>query len=171
MVMLIVCRNFVHFLVKCESITQSNQWNPLETPNINCMLLSKLSGNLKDTWVGLVMKVRRKEQREATLCDFIDFISEETMLVNNPLFSKEAIEPYNEKRSNRQENAKKKISTFITSLKKDDITGLHKVEMPCSACGKSYISIPVNKDIEGENEAFGKRKVFLCLLPANEQEP
>ena len=169
--MLIVCRNFVNFLVKCESITQSNQWNPPEIPNINCMLLSKLSGNLRDKWVGLVMKVRRKEQREATLCDFIDFISEETMLVNNPLFSKEAIEPYTEKRSNRQENTKKTISTFITSSKKDDITGLQKVQMPCIACGKSHISIPVKKDIEEENKAFGKRKVLLCLLPANEQEP
>ena len=169
--MLIVCRNFVNFLVKCESITQSNQWNPPEIPNINCMLLSKLSGNLRDKWVGLVMKVRRKKQREATLCDFIDFISEETMLVNNPLFSKEAIEPYTEKRSNRQENTKKTISTFITSSKKDDITGLQKVQMPCIACGKSHISIPVKKDIEGENKAFGKRKVLLCLLPANEQEP
>ena len=157
--MLIVCRNFVNFLVKCESITQSNQWNPPEIPNITCMLLSKLSGNLRDKWVGLVMKVRRKEQREATLCDFIDFISEETTLVNSPC------------RSNRQENTKKTISTFITSSKKDDITGLQKVQMPCIACGKSHISIPVKKDIEGENKAFGKRKVLLCLLPANEQEP
>ena len=85
------------------------------------------------------MKVRRKEQREATLDDFIDFISEETMLVNNPLFSKEAIEQYNEKRSSRQENTKKRISPFVTSLKKDDVSGLQRVEMSRIACGKSHI--------------------------------
>ena len=56
--------------------------------------------------------------------DFIDFISEETILVNSPLFSKEAIEQYNEKRSSRQENTKKRISTFVTNWKKDDISGL-----------------------------------------------
>ena len=91
------------------------------------MLLSKLPGNLRDKWVQLVKKVRRKEQREATLCDFIAFISEETMLVNDPLFSEEAIEQFNEKRSSKQGNTKKRISIFVTSLKKDDISGLQKV--------------------------------------------
>ena len=75
-----------NFLVKCESIVPSSQWNPIYTTDVICMLLSKLSGNVRDKCVRLVMKVRRKEQREATLCDFIDFISEETMLVNDPLF-------------------------------------------------------------------------------------
>ena len=81
------------------------------------------------------MKVRRKEQREAALCDFIVFISEEAMLVNVPLFSKEAIEQYDEERSSRQANTEKRISTFITSSKKDEISGLQKAEMSCIACG------------------------------------
>ena len=84
------------------------------------------------------MKVRRKEQREARLYYFTDFISEETMPVNDPLFSKEPIEQYNEKRSSRQENTRKRFSTFVTSSKKDDISGLQKVEMSCIACGKSH---------------------------------
>ena len=103
------------------------------------MLLSKLPGNLRDKWVRLVTKVRIKEQSEATLCDFIDFISKETMLVNDPLFSKKTMEQYNEERSNRQENKKKRISTFLTSSKKDDVSGLQKVEMSGIACGKSHI--------------------------------
>ena len=39
-------QKFCNFLVKCESITQSSQWNPLDTPGGICMLLSKLPGNL-----------------------------------------------------------------------------------------------------------------------------
>ena len=85
-------QKFCNFLVKCESITQSSWWNPLDIPGLICMLVSKLTGNLRDKWVRLVMKVRRKEQGEATLCDFIEFISEEIMLVNDHLFSKEAID-------------------------------------------------------------------------------
>ena len=88
------------------------------------MLLSKLPGNLRDKCIRLVTKFGRKEQEEATLCDFTDFVNKETMLVNDPLFSKEAMEQYNEKISNRQENAKKRISTFVTSSKKDDFSGL-----------------------------------------------
>ena len=51
-----------------------------------------------------------------------------------------------------------------------------KVEMSCIACGKSHVLDTCGhefheKHIEGENKAFGKRKVLLCLLPVNEQEP
>ena len=139
------------------------------------MLLPKLPGNLRDKWVQLVKKVRRKEQREATLCDFIAFISEETMLVNDPLFSEEAIEQFNEKRSSKQGNTKKRISIFVTGLKKDDISGLQKVEMSCIACGKSHILDTcehfMKKTSKEKTKLLAKKKVLLCLLPANEQEP
>ena len=38
-------QKFCNFLVKCEIITQSSQWNTLDTPDVFCMLLSKLPGN------------------------------------------------------------------------------------------------------------------------------
>ena len=56
------------------------------------MLLSKLPGVIRYKWVRLVMNVRRKKEREATLKDFIGFIKQETDLVNEPLFSKGAID-------------------------------------------------------------------------------
>ena len=40
-------QKFCNFLVKCESITQASQWNPLDTPDVICMLLSKLPGKLR----------------------------------------------------------------------------------------------------------------------------
>ena len=105
-------QKFYNFLVKCENITQSSQWNPRDTTDVICMLLAKLPGNLRDKWVRLVVKGRRKEQRKAALYDFIDLISKETMLISDPLFSKEDIEQYHEKRSSRQENTKKRINTI-----------------------------------------------------------
>ena len=105
-------QKFYNFLVKCENITQSSQWNPLDTTDVICMLLAKLPGNLRDKWVRLVVKGRRKEQRKAALYDFIGLISKETMLISDPLFSKEDIEQYHEKRSSRQENTKKRINTI-----------------------------------------------------------
>ena len=81
---------------------------------------------------------------KATLCDFIEFISEETMFVNDPLFSKEVIEQCNEKRSSRQENTKKRINTFVTSFKKDDISGIKKLEMSVFHVEKVILWIPVN---------------------------
>ena len=120
---------------------QSGQWNHLETLDIVCMILENHSGKVRDKWIVLVMKVRRREQREATLCDFVDFISEETTLVNDTLFSKEAKQQSNEKRSSRQENAKKRISTFVTNSKKYDIIDLQKDEISCITCEKVMFCI------------------------------
>ena len=44
------------------------------------------------------MDVRRKEHREETLGDFIKLIHKEVMLVNDPLFSKEAADQYTDKK-------------------------------------------------------------------------
>ena len=51
----------------------------------------ELPGGIRDKWVGAVMNVRRRKEREATLRDFIGFIKE-TDLVNDPLFSKSVID-------------------------------------------------------------------------------
>ena len=41
-------QEFYNFLLKCESITQAREWNPLDTPDVICMLLSKPPGVIKD---------------------------------------------------------------------------------------------------------------------------
>ena len=41
-------QRFYNFLQKCESITQSAQWNQLDTPDVICMLLAKLPGHTRD---------------------------------------------------------------------------------------------------------------------------
>ena len=69
-------QKFCIFLVKYESITKSREWNPLDTPNVICMLLLKLIGKIRDKWVRAVMEVRKNEHREGTLGDFIKLIYE-----------------------------------------------------------------------------------------------
>ena len=58
----------------------------MDTPDVTCMLLSKLPGHTKDTWVRCVLSIRRKQLREPDLVDFIEFVKDETLLVNDPLF-------------------------------------------------------------------------------------
>ena len=69
-------QKFCNFLMKCKSIPQARQWNPVDTPDVICMLLSKLPGVIRDKWARLVMNVRRKKEREATLRGFTGFIKE-----------------------------------------------------------------------------------------------
>ena len=49
-------QKFFNFFIKCESIMQSSQCNSFDTPDIICMLRSKLPGNLRDKWVRLVRR-------------------------------------------------------------------------------------------------------------------
>ena len=57
--------------------------------------------------------------KEGTLGNFIKLIHEETMLVNDPLSSKEAVHQYTDKKSSKQDNSKKRINTFATHSKSD----------------------------------------------------
>ena len=43
-------KKFHNFLLKCENITHLQTWNVLGTPEIMCMLLSKLPGGTGDKW-------------------------------------------------------------------------------------------------------------------------
>ena len=78
------------------------------------MLVSKLPGNMRDRWSRRVLTIRRKQVREPDMKDFIHFINDETIIVSDPIFSKEAIEPYLE---NKSSHRKGKVSTFITGNK------------------------------------------------------
>ena len=71
------------------------QWNSLDTPDILCALISKISGNARDKWNRKV--IRRSYGREPGLSDFIDFVDDEALLASDPLFSQEALKQYIER--------------------------------------------------------------------------
>ena len=87
-------REFHNFLLKCENITQLQTWNVLDTPEI--VLLSKVTG--KTRWSTTVLLIRRKKGKEPELVDFIDFVNNENLIASDPLFSKEAVEQYIDKK-------------------------------------------------------------------------
>ena len=102
---------FQNFLIKFENIDHLQNWNVLNTPDIICMLLSKLPGSARDNWSRKVLAIRRKVNREPEMADFIQFVNDETLIVTNPVFSKEAREQYVEEKPSYK---KVKISTFAT---------------------------------------------------------
>ena len=52
-----------NFLLKCESVSESQDWNALDTPDVLCMLISKLPGGLMDRQKRTVQTIRRKQIR------------------------------------------------------------------------------------------------------------
>ena len=54
------CRRLFTFLIKCQSSEYGSQ-NPLHTPDVICMILSKISGYLQDRWKRNVQKIRKAQ--------------------------------------------------------------------------------------------------------------
>ena len=70
--------------------------NPLDSPDIIFMILSKVPGHLQDRWNRNALKIRRTETRESGLLDLTNFIEDKMILVNDPLFSR-AVGQYDKK--------------------------------------------------------------------------
>ena len=60
-------RKLFNFLIKCQSSSRSSQNNPLDAPEIICMILSKLVVHLQDSWNRNTLKMRRMHFREPQL--------------------------------------------------------------------------------------------------------
>ena len=80
----------------------------LNTPDIS-KLLSKLSETARDKWSLKVLTIRRRGNREPEMADFVQFVNGEALIVTHPVFSKEAVEQYIEKKPHYK---KGKISAF-----------------------------------------------------------
>ena len=90
-------RRLFNFLIKCQSLQYSYNQNPLDTPDVICMILSKIPGFLQDRWTRHVHKIRKNEAREPGLLDLTNFIQDEMTVVYDPLFFREAVRQYEDK--------------------------------------------------------------------------
>ena len=104
-------RKFYSFVLKCETFPKSTAWNALETPETLCILVLKLPGSLRDRWNRKVQAVRQNSGREPCLSDFASFIHEKITLVNDPIFSKDAVLEYVQT-PEKKHNKKKEIWIF-----------------------------------------------------------
>ena len=108
-------QRFYNFLRKFESIIQSAQWNQLDTTDVINMLLAKLPGHTRDTWAKSVLGISRRQMRKPDLVDFIELVKDETLLINDPLFSKSTLDQYCKRPlKGSQQNSKHKRNKLTT---------------------------------------------------------
>ena len=81
----------------------------MDSPDVFCMLISKLLGGIMERQNRKVLNIRRCQVREPTLDDMTDFIEEETILMNDPLFSCEALADYHIKLEQPARQSKQKM--------------------------------------------------------------
>ena len=80
-------RRFHNFLLRDKNVATGQKWNTLDTPDILCMLTSKLPSGIMERWNREVLKIRRQQHQEPNLEDFTKYVEDEAILMSDPLFS------------------------------------------------------------------------------------
>ena len=111
--------NFYSFLLRCGSLIEEHLWNGFDSVDNLCLIVSKLPLYSRDKWNRLVLSLRKREFREPCFKDILNFVEEEMMVANDPLFSREALqERFPSKTSSRDKptnpSFRKPVSTFAT---------------------------------------------------------
>ena len=132
-----------------------------------CMLLTKLLGGTRGKWSRRVLLIRRKQGKELEVANFIDFVNDENLKVNDPVFSKEAVEQYIDKKTKSR-----RIATYVSGSKEKsvDLT----LRLPFVNCGENhqldgclkFIDIALKDRI---NFLSRKKYCFGCLQPMKPQ--
>ena len=75
-------------------MTTNQEWNALDTPDILCMLTSKLPSGIMERWNREVLMIRRQQHRETNLENFTKYVEDEAVLISDLLFSRQALPEY-----------------------------------------------------------------------------
>ena len=111
------------------------------------MLTSELPNGIMERWNREVLKIRR-QHREPNLEDFTKYVEDETMLMSDPLFSRQVLSEYLSKPecSLREDWRKKKVANCSmqsdeSQIKKDEIVDRStssKEKESCVPCNGSH---------------------------------
>ena len=130
-------RKLFDFLIKCQTTEVDGHYNLLDTPEIICTVLSKLPLHLQDRWNRNTLQFQRKFSKEPQLIDLTNFVEDEITLVNDPLYSRDAVNQYvdraprySEKRERKKVNAMATVTDNSCNMSHDKSNKVaSKVEM------------------------------------------
>ena len=128
-----------------------------------CVILSKVSGFLQDRWNRHVPKIRKNQTREPGLLDLTNFIEDEMNLVNGPLFSREAVGQFEDKRL--KPHKPKQIQSY--AIKKTS-GNKNKETLKCPICeGQHGIEVRttiLEQAVEDRSKIIHKKRLcYGCL--------
>ena len=113
-------RKFFNFLIKCQAMRVGSKYNLLDTPEMICMILAKPPLHLQDRWNRNTLLLRRRDSREPTLIDLTNFVVDKMTLVNDLLYSREAVSQYLEKGPTRQGHRGDRSKFRAMTIKRDN---------------------------------------------------
>ena len=127
------------------------------------MILSKVPVFLQDRWNRHVHKIRKIQTREPGLPDLTNFIEDEMNLVNDPLFSREAVRQYEDKPL--KPHRPKKIQSYAI---KETLGNKNKGTEKCPICEGQHdteeCTTILEQAVEDRSKTiYKKRLCYGCL--------
>ena len=86
----------------------------MDAPEMLGMLIAKLPGGLIDRWNRNVQAIRKRHLREPDFQAIITFLEEETVLMNDRLFSRQALHEYTKYPENSTHSKARKLKNCYT---------------------------------------------------------
>ena len=175
-------RNYYILLLKCQSICSTCKEINLDSPEVLCMLTSKFPGYVRERWNRKVLSIRRTHKRDPKLFDLLRFVEEQSMLVNDPLFSKERVKFFAETGSGGWNQKQDQVVEGRRILEKENsvnsyATGMLEKENKKASCqfcegahkldeGEEIIK----KTVEERSKLIGNKKLcYGCLEPMTKE--
>ena len=94
-------RKLHNFLLKCRSVSASHRCNALDTPDMLCIMVSKVPGRIMERWNRSVLKIRKQQHQEPNSKNITEFAEDKTIVMNDPLIPHEALREFNTKPEQR----------------------------------------------------------------------
>ena len=133
-------RLYYNFLLKFQSTKSKQSWNVLDLLKTLSLMISKFPRHISGRRNRQALTIRMHHLRGLSLSDIIAFVEKETILVNDPLFSNNAVEIYLDK---TKESAQKRMKYFTT--KTEEQKSQEDVRSRCLICNKNHDLDPCNQ--------------------------
>ena len=158
-------RRLFNFLLKYQTLEYGSQ-NPLDTPDVICMILAKIQRYLQDRWNRNVQKIRKTQMRQPGLIYLTNIIEDEMVLVNDPLLSREAVGQCEEKPLKQQSRSTK--HKFQTHVIKEAGDSGKRDKAKCPVCDDHHdigeCQVVFSQTMEDRSKTLYKKKLcYGCL--------
>ena len=147
-------KKFYRFLLKCQSYKVHGRLPELDSTDIIRTMISKTPVPHQEKWNRKASEIRKKSDREANFSDFVAFIENETALLSDPAYSRDAL-------------LEAKSKSYMSRLPSAD-----KQKSVCHLCNSSHDIEDCDTfkamDVDERHKTVFRLKLcFSCLEPVN----
>lgn len=155
-------RTMHRFLLKCKIVKKRGKLSTLDSAETIRLILSKFSNQTQEVWNKLANRMRQNKDRDADFDDLVVFIENQTSLINNPYYSRDAF----------NENKDRRIATVSTFSTKCDNETHPEDLLQCPYCEENHqlenCATIEEKNIDERLDIIRRKKLcFGCFKPMN----